>query len=131
MSNKPIHVKPQFYAECMYALKEIAKEHGYNLVLHGSMQRDMDLIAIPWVDDPNPEVQLIKAIHTYLCGFSYADGCEKEGYHFSVLPGGRKSYAINLFRGGYFIGRDEQGVKQYAEDPEYYLDISITPAIKY
>ncbi len=28
----------------------IAREHGYSVGLHGSMKRDVDLIAVPWVD---------------------------------------------------------------------------------
>ncbi len=42
--SKPIHVKPQFYTYAFLPLKEIALRYGYNLVIHGSMNRDMDLI---------------------------------------------------------------------------------------
>ena len=30
-------------------LCDVAREMGYALALHGSMNRDMDLIAVPWV----------------------------------------------------------------------------------
>lgn len=46
---KLTHAKPQLYAFYFLKLKEIAKELGYNLVIDGSMARDLDLIAIPWV----------------------------------------------------------------------------------
>lgn len=126
--SKPIHVKPQFYAECMYTLKEIAKEHGYNLVLHGSLNRDMDLIAIPWAAELKPAEDMIEAFCEFIGGSIVSDPSRedfKKKYH------GRDNYCINIYRGGNFIGKDKDGVKQYAEDPQYYLDISITPTIKY
>lgn len=46
--NKSIKVKPSFYSYCFYNMKDIALKYGYNLVLHGSLNRDLDLIAIPW-----------------------------------------------------------------------------------
>ena len=49
--QKPVHVKPSYYAIMFQPLKEIALRYGYNLVLHGSLNRDMDLIAIPWEDN--------------------------------------------------------------------------------
>ena len=58
-ASKPTHVKPSFYAFIYEQIKEIAKDYGYNLVLHGSMNRDLDLIAIPWIDNPKPELELV------------------------------------------------------------------------
>lgn len=118
METKPIKTKPVFYACCLQPLQQIAKEMGYNLIVHGSMNRDLDLVAIPWIDDPKPEVELIKAFDIYLRGVCYAEGSEERGYLFSVLPGGRRNYVINLNRGGRW--------NQYL-DEQYYLDISITP----
>ena len=113
--DKPIHVKPMFYAHCFEKLKIIAKDYGYNLVLHGSMNRDLDLIAIPWVDNPKDDFEMIQAFDKALSGFHSE---QKEHYRFSVLPGGRKSYTIDLNRGGSF---------NHYVDEQYYLDISITP----
>ena len=47
---KPTHAKPSYYAIMFEPLKKIAIKYGYNLVLHGSLNRDMDLIAIPWIE---------------------------------------------------------------------------------
>jgi len=116
--QKAIKAKPLFYACCLLPLQGIAKEMGYNLIIHGSMNRDMDLVAIPWVEHPEPEVELIKAFDMYLRGTSYVDGSEERGYMFSILPGGRKSYVINLNRGGHW---------NMFNDEQWYLDISITP----
>jgi len=95
--EKPVHVKPCLYA-CYYEqLKIIARESGYNLVVHGSMSRDLDLIAIPWINNPEDEFKMIQKFEIYLKGFHSE---QKEHYMFSILPGGRKSYVINLNRGG-------------------------------
>lgn len=111
---KPLHAKPGLYALYFEFLKEIAREHGYNLVLHGSMARDLDLIAIPWTDTPRPEQGMIQQFQEYLTG-------KLEEIPFTVLPGGRHSYVINLNRG------NKHGEWVRFEDKEYYLDISVTP----
>lgn len=120
--SKPVHAKPQLYAYCFLSLKEIAFEYGYNLVVHGSMNRDLDLIAIPWIDDPKPELDMIMAL-------SSAIGGHIQRKSIKVLPGGRNSYVIDLNRGGY--KRNESGdivdPIEFIPDPEYYIDISVTP----
>lgn len=118
MSEKSIKAKPQFYAVCLHPLQEIAKGLGYNLVVHGSMNRDLDLIAIPWIDNPHSEIKLIQTIDMYLRGICYEDNNAKEGYMFSTLSGGRNNYVINLNRSNKW--------NNYT-DEQYYLDISITP----
>lgn len=120
ITEKPVHAKPSMYAFFFEELKIIAKDFGYNLVLHGSMNRDLDLIAIPWIDEPKDELEMIKAFDMFLRGICYADGHEKIGYLFSVLPGGRNSYILNLNRGGRW--------NNYT-DLQYYIDISVTPKI--
>jgi hypothetical protein len=115
---KPIHVKPAFYAFVYESLKAIAKEYGYNLVLHGSMHRDLDLIAIPWSDEAGDELTMIKHFDREINGI---ERIEAKQYLFSILPGGRKSYVINVRRGEKFNG--------VWDDAQYYFDISITPRL--
>ncbi len=53
------------YAAAMYPeLAEIAKRHGYALAVHGSLQRDLDLIAVPWVECPSCPEDLLKEFCT-------------------------------------------------------------------
>lgn len=123
--SKPVKVKPAFYARCYQPLQAIAREKGYNLLIHGSMDRDMDLVAVPWIDKPEPHVDLLQAFNKFLNGVEYElpEGSKntiEDCYCFSILPGGRSSYIINLNRGGSFNG--------YL-DEQYYLDISITPLL--
>ena len=113
--EKKIHVKPTFYAHTYMLMKAISEAYGYNLLLNGSMNRDLDLVAVPWAENPKDEMELIKALDLFVSGSHFE---RKEDYLFKVLPGGRKTYVINLNRGGAWNG---------FRDKEYYLDISITP----
>lgn len=130
--EKPAHAKPQLYAQYFLQMQGIAKDCGYNLVVHGSMARDLDLIAIPWVDDPNEPAVMIRALCDYLGGRLLI--VEHEGSHgiSKPLPGGRRSYVINLNRGGYKRNEADEIADpiEYTPDPEYYIDISVTPLLK-
>ena len=119
-SDKPIHVKPSFYAYVFEDLKKIAKKHGYNLALHGSMNRDLDLVAIPWVNEPSNELKMIKEFEIFLTERCADESSMLEHYLYGTLPGGRTNYIINLNRGGHWNNYD---------DKQYYLDISVTPLV--
>lgn len=114
--KQPTSAKPRLYAMYFQALMEIARGLGYNLLISGSMNRDLDLVAVPWTNYPKPEMELIWAFEEYLNG---PLGGKVKDYMHKMLPGGRSSYVINLNR-----IRDNDGV-----DPQYYLDISITPLV--
>jgi hypothetical protein len=43
-------------------LANIAKDHGYALAVHGSVNRDFDLIAVPWIRYPSHPMSYINAI---------------------------------------------------------------------
>lgn len=116
--EKPIKAKPAFYACCYEPLKVIAKEMGYNLLINGSLNRDMDLVAIPWIDEPKPMKEEVVAFDKYLRGIHYAEESIESGYMYSVLPGGRHSFVINLNRGGRW--------NQYL-DEQWYVDVCFTP----
>lgn len=116
MSDKPVKAKPYFYSCCLQTLQEIAKNKGYNLLIHGSMNRD--LVAVPWVDEPGSHLELLQEFEMYLKGIRHTD---LQGYQFGMLPGGRSNYIIDLNRGGRY--------NNYT-DEQYYLDISFTPLLK-
>ena len=127
---KPIHAKPSLYAYYFEALKGIAKDYGYNLVVHGSMARDLDLIAIPWVDDPKDDLEMVKALAKCMGGKIMGKAFEgQKNPYASTLPGGRTNYVIDLYRGGYKKNDNGEIVEpfEFTPDPEYYIDISVTP----
>jgi hypothetical protein len=82
------------------------------------MNRDMDLIAIPWIDNPKPEQDMIKDFQEYLTGIKTTR--PNGDVYFTTLPGNRHSYIIDLNRG------NKHGEWVRFEDREYYLDISVT-----
>ena len=59
-------VKPNnapVYAAAMYpGLARICVDNGYALAVHGSLARDFDVIAIPWVDSPSEPEDVINTI---------------------------------------------------------------------
>lgn len=119
--TKPKHFKPGLYTMFYEHLKNIAEEFGYNLVLHGSVNRDLDLIAIPWVDCPKSEQDMIHSFQEYLTGMKIHD--TQGTVPFTILPGGRHSYVIELNRG------DRHGEWVRYEDSQYYLDISVVQTL--
>ena len=44
------------------AVRHVARQHGYAIGVHGSMARDLDLIAIPWTVDAVSATALVDAI---------------------------------------------------------------------
>lgn len=93
--TKPMVARPRLYAVYFQRLAEIAREMGYNLLVNGSMNRDLDLVAVPWIDKPKPEMELIQAFDMYLsCGYM----TDPEHYMYKVLPGGRNAYVCRHSR---------------------------------
>lgn len=117
--EKPIHAKPSYYAIMFEPLKTIALKYGYNLVLHGSLNRDMDLIAIPWIEEIGSVDQMIKEFCDYVGG-EISEDCTAITFH------GRKHFVIDIYRGGYQQGSGFSRLT-YLKDPETYIDISVTP----
>lgn len=53
---------PAFYCTLWLGMTKTANKCGYALTLHGSMNRDLDLVAVPWTDDADSEQELIKQL---------------------------------------------------------------------
>ena len=51
------------------AARGVAREHGYGLGVHGSLVRDIDLIAVPWRENASQPEVLIEAIRVGLGGY--------------------------------------------------------------
>lgn len=59
-----------FFRSRLPAIREAAREHGYAIGLHGSMRRDLDLIAVPWRDGASDRDVLAHAIAMAACGIT-------------------------------------------------------------
>ena len=81
-----------FYPLYYITMAKTCKEHGYALTVHGSMARDLDLVAIPWTEEASDEKTLVDALiknHDLMEGNS----AQKD------KPHGRRSYVFIGFGG--------------------------------
>jgi hypothetical protein len=60
------------YAQLLPRIRESARRLGYAVTIHGSMYRDLDLLAVPWTEgacDPGELVEEIRvAVGGYIIG---------------------------------------------------------------
>lgn len=87
---------PAVYAALYPLLTEVANKHGYALAINGSLTHDMDLIAVPWVEDAADQRTLADAIIGSLKG-SFVNEVGNAG----VKPHGRTAYTIFMDNGAY------------------------------
>lgn len=48
-----------FYAAMWNDLRQAALDKGWALALHGSLANDMDIMAMPWIEDAAPPIEMI------------------------------------------------------------------------
>lgn len=61
MRSKPTYVRTGTVID---RVREVAREHGYAVAVHGSLreERDIDLVAIPWVPWAHAYSTLVRAV---------------------------------------------------------------------
>ena len=124
---KPIHAKPSLYSFYFEVIKAIGLKYGYNIVLHGSMCRDLDLIAIPWEETIGDREQMVDEIVTVIGGTLSMQNRSVEnkiGTRYGLKPNGRIVYIININRDIEYKYNIVSEIKEYA-DPQYYIDLSV------
>lgn len=60
--KETIPARAAAYAALYPMLLQIAKDHGYSLAVHGSIHRDLDLVAIPCIEEAEDPLKLICAL---------------------------------------------------------------------
>lgn len=125
---KPIHAKPSLFAFYFEIIKEIGLKYGYNIVLHGSMNRDLDLIAIPWEKIIFDKELMVDEIAEVIGGTLLMQNRSVNdtiGTRYDYKPHNRLVYIININRDFEmkFNGLVSK-IKEYA-DPQYYIDLSV------
>lgn len=83
-----VGIYPQLAAE--------ARRHGYALTLHGSLQRDLDVVAVPWAEQVSPAIDLVSA----LAGVFYIEPNHPIDKP-EQKPHGRLSWSLPLWWGAY------------------------------
>ena len=84
------------YAQLLPRIRTAGKALGYALAVHGSMARDLDLVAIPWVADALSAEKLVEMIADAVHGFVIGDVQNRGSVTLSpsIRPHGRKSWNI-------------------------------------
>ncbi len=88
MSEKPDPSYAPVYCALYPEFAAIAKTHGWALAIHGSLQRDMDLICIPWTEYASDPQTVVDAITSQ---FSIREIGEP-----SAKPHGREARTISV-----------------------------------
>lgn len=87
---------PAYLVGIYPALVAIARSHGYALTLHGSLQRDLDIVAVPWTDAAVDAHTLVLALCQEFDLAPNHDLCEP-----NLFPHGRLGWSIPLWWGAY------------------------------
>ncbi|PZU10277.1 MAG: hypothetical protein DI605_06775 [Sphingomonas sp.] len=72
-------------------VREVARDHGYAIAVHGSLARDIDLLACPWREDADPADELVKSIVVVIG--SILGRCCQNG-PVGIKPHGRRAYTL-------------------------------------
>lgn len=102
MSDKPLPLNSNMllYANLLPVIRQIARDHGYAVGVHGSMVTDLDLMLMPWVENVQPVHTCIVAIAKACGGFFPMGGSHKVGEKWvlsdnpGVKPHNRFSWTI-------------------------------------
>jgi len=93
-------MKPANYAPVYCALypelADLVRKHGYALAIHGTLGRDMDLIAVPWVPLPDEPQTVVDAITSNFA-------VKEVGGPAEIREHGRLVYTLSLAFGECFI----------------------------
>lgn len=117
LTEKPTDVKAAAFAWMIPHLTQVARVYGCAIGLHGSMNRDLDLIVVPWTDSAAPAETLVEAIRDAVDGDIRNDPRTEENRYDATTrnpnekPHGRRAWTI------YFSGR------------RFYIDLSVMPRI--
>lgn len=96
--------------------REAARACGYCLVTHGSLERDVDLLAVPWVDDAVDAFSLVKAVQAAV---SAEIGKCYRNHAPALKPHGRLAWIM------YFQGAISTPTGAYP-----FIDLSVAPRLK-
>jgi hypothetical protein len=108
--QKPIS-RPLAYVFLLPNIIKAAREHGYAITLHGSLQRDFDLVAIPWTDNASDPDALVAAIREAAGATMFEEWEDKAHHNPTIKPHGRLAW--NNILGG-----------------DYYIDLSVMPRLE-
>ncbi len=99
----PDHVQRQ-YERLIGPLRRTARENGYALAVHGSLKRDIDLVAVAWTEEAAaPKVLVDALVETarIVTGEAFFTRDPQGPDDFPRKPHGRVAWAISIGGGSY------------------------------
>jgi hypothetical protein len=100
-----------FYESILPHLRTAAWLEGYCLAVHGTQSRDLDVLAVPWIENAAPAEQLVDSI-------AEAAGGVWRPYAPGKKPHGRLAWTIIILN----VKGDSQGLP--------FIDLSVMPTRK-
>lgn len=86
------------FVQMIDVLRKNARNRGYALAVHGTLLRDIDLIAVPWIAKPKAPSTLKRSLHGIINVFHpHAFSNRKP----ELKPQGRLAWSIHLGNGTY------------------------------
>lgn len=86
------------YAQLLPKIREVGKKLGYAIAVHGSMYRDLDLLAVPWIETAAPIRDLVAMIAEEVQGYVIGEvknyGSIEQIDNPTMQPHGRRSWNI-------------------------------------
>lgn len=106
--SRPEYIRKKYEA-LIVPLREAARAHGYALAVHGTLARDIDLVAIPWTGAAVAPRVLAEALREVAAkhndGVAFPHPKERSEFFENGCPGakphGRLAWSIHL--GGTYI----------------------------
>ncbi len=102
----------EFLDALLPALRYRAESFGYAICVHGSLKRDIDLVAVPWRESAPSAESLVAALMKLCEAVLGVARLRKHYINPALRPHGRKAWAIYLTH----------------LDAGPYLDLSVMPA---
>jgi len=115
--KEPVPARAAAYCALYPMLLQIAKDHGYSLAVHGSLHRDLDLVAVPWTEEASDALTLITAVKQATATVTHHEERDQlfPDHHPTAKPHGRMAYSLHVSNDGMYRG---------------YLDISVMPIVR-
>jgi hypothetical protein len=113
----PSPARAAAYVAIYPMLQQVAKRHGYALAVHGSLHRDFDIIAVPWIEEASAPLSLIKALKKATATVTHSDVDDRffKDCRPTEKPHGRLAFSLHFTNQGMHGG---------------YMDISVMPKTK-
>jgi hypothetical protein len=83
------------YPERLTVMRAVAYAHGYALAVHGSELRDLDVVAVPWIEGAAAPAVLVEALRAAVCGVYRDDDAP------TAKPHGRLVWSLQIGGGLY------------------------------